>query len=444
MKKQSRDGYQQKYPIDDARQARLWQEHVQWVSGKQQWSMERPALPPRQETAQKTAQEESKIRNPWVENLPQPVPRRRHRVAWALLMAVAVVLSIGVYSLDLGRFSLEIGDPFAPAVSELEQEIQMELPTIEGGETRLQLAQTHGEALTAKEVYRKVNPAVVTVTGDLGNNKIAVGTGVLFTEDGFFITNAHVIDRISACTILTSNGKSYDAHLVGYDEERDLAVLKAIGATDLPVAEFGDSNAVEVGDKVYAIGNPLGLELRGTLTDGIISALDRDVHVDGHTLELIQTNAAINVGNSGGPLINEYGQVIGINTIKMSAGIGEVVIEGLGFAIPSHSVKRQANQILEFGKTLPDSSIGILVAPLAENNYQLQGLLIHSVTPGSCAETAGLRMGDVILEAEGVRTLQNSDLLDVRRELNPGDEMKLKILRGNEEIEVVLILDEAV
>ena len=162
-------------------------------------------------------------------------------------------------------------------------------------------------------------------------------------------------------------GKSYEAHLVGYDTKRDVAVLKAVDAKDLSVAEFGDSDKVEVGDWVYAIGNPLGMELRGTLTDGIISAVDRDVDVDGYTMELIQTNAAINEGNSGGPLINEYGQVIGLNTIKMSAGVGEVVIEGLGFAIPSRTVQRLGNQIMECGETIPDTAIGITVAPLTEN-----------------------------------------------------------------------------
>ena len=168
----------------------------------------------------------------------------------------------------------------------------------------------------------------------------SVGTGVILTEDGYIITNAHVIAGGTSCYVALADGSIFDAALVGYDAEQDLAVIKAQdtdgrAAQGLPAAEFGDSDALSVGDPVYAIGNPLGVELRGTLTDGIVSAINRDVDVDGVTMTLIQTNAALNNGNSGGPLINRYGQVIGINVMKM--GMDRLVHRECGGARLRHS-----------------------------------------------------------------------------------------------------------
>lgn len=243
--------------------------------------------------------------------------------------------------------------------------------------------------------------------------------------------------------ILLADDRRYEAQLVGYDQKRDVAVLKAIDAADLPTAEIGDSTRLVEGDKVYAIGNPLGLELRGTLTDGIVSAINRDVKVGDRTMTLIQTNAALNEGNSGGPLINEYGQVVGLNVVKMSAGIGETVVEGLGFAVPSETVAYLANQILEYGAPLPDTSLGITVYAIGEEDGEVCGLMVYEVIDGSCADQAGIRPGDVILSADGEATLKTADLLAVRRSHAPGDEMELTVLRGIETITVTVILDEA-
>ena len=198
-------------------------------------------------------------------------------------------------------------------------------------QVKLRYNESHGEALTIQEIYQKVNPSTVTVLTGNRDGSAMVGTGVIFTEDGYILTNAHVIAGGSECYVVLDTGEDYRACLLGLDEEKDLAVIK-IAASGLPSAEFGDSDALTVGDPVYAIGNPLGVELRGTLTDGIVSAINRDVYVDGVTMTLIQTNAALNNGNSGGPLINACGQVIGINTLKMS-GTGsdenEATVEGL-------------------------------------------------------------------------------------------------------------------
>ena len=222
---------------------------------------------------------------------------------------------------------------------------------------------------------------------------------------------------------------------------RDIAVLKAIDTVGLPTAELGDSNTLSVGDKVYAIGNPLGLELRSTLTDGIVSYIDRDVRIGGRTMTLIQTNAALNKGNSGGPLINEYGQVIGINAAKMSAGTGETGVEGLGFAIPTETAAYLANQILQYGHSLADTSLGITVQAIGEPGDEVQGVLVVTVNKGSCAEAAGVWPGDVITAADGQTVTTTSDLLAVRRSHSPDEEMELTILRGTDTLTVVVILD---
>ncbi len=314
------------------------------------------------------------IRNPWIDSLPRRARgSRRGLVIFLLLLALLLGVSI-LYGVLVGPpdyYDAHHGNDSAPLLSDGGMETS--IPTISGGSTRLVLTEEHGASLTAGEVFEKVNPSVVSVIAADGSGGASIGTGVLFTSDGFFLTNAHVIDGATDCTALLSDGRQYEAKLVGYDYMRDIAVLKAIDAVGLPTAELGDSNTLSVGDKVYAIGNPLGLELRSTLTDGIVSYIDRDVRIGGRTMTLIQTNAALNKGNSGGPLINEYGQVIGINSAKMSAGTGETGVEGLGFAIPTETAAYLANQILQYGHSLADTSLGITVQAIGEPGDEVQG-----------------------------------------------------------------------
>jgi serine protease Do len=295
------------------------------------------------------------------------------------------------------------------------------------------------EELSAQEVYEKMLPSVVTVAARQSSSTASIGTGVILTKDGYILTNAHVIEGGNDCTVILDTGDSYDAGLVGYDEGRDVAVLK-IDASDLTPADICDSGSLSVGEKAYAIGNPLGLELRGTLTDGIISAINRDVNVNGRTMTLIQTNAALNPGNSGGPLINSKGQVVGINTIKM--GSSSYTVEGIGFAIPSSEFVYLVNQILEYGYALPETKIGITVTP-AELDGGKQGLLVYSVETGSCADAAGIRQGDVITAADGRELSSSSELLELRRKHAPGDTMTFTVLRGKETLEISVTLDAA-
>lgn len=197
-----------------------------------------------------------------------------------------------------------------------------------------------------------------------------------------------------------------------------------------------------MGDKVYAIGNPLGYELRGTLTDGIVSAINRDVWVDGRTMNLIQTNAALNSGNSGGPLINGRGQVVGINTIKMSSAYSN--IEGLGFAIPSATIKRLVNDLLSVGEILPEPVLGVTVLSLGTRlGEELWGVEVQEVAQGSPAEAAGVRTGDYVVAAGGIAVSASKDLLRARRQYHVGEEMPMTLWRDGELVDVVLTLDQA-
>ncbi len=304
----------------------------------------------------------------------------------------------------------------------------------------LSVSRTQGDPLTAQEVYRRLNPAVVTVQC-LSGEGVSVGTGVIFSEDGYILTNHHVVRGGSECYVTLDSGYSMDVCFVAGDEDSDLAVLKVppgelmtVGA--LPFASFGDSEQLVVGDPVYAIGAPR--RLRGTLTNGIISAIDRDIEVEGRTMTLLQTNAALNSGNSGGPLISERGQVVGINVAKYMSDWNRDSVEGLGFAIPSAYLERIVNDLLKWGEVLPEPRLGIWV------QAGEPGLFVQSVDPDTAAEAAVVRAGDYIVAAQGQEMHTNQDLFRVRRTLYVGDKLTLTLLRDGETLEVTLELDEAV
>ncbi len=312
-----------------------------------------------------------------------------------------------------------------------------------GDGTRLRYAESHGSALSIQEIYARVNPCTVTVATALPGGGAIIGAGVIFTPDGYILTNAHVVSGGERCYVVLNTGKSFaDARLVGYDVQKDLAVIK-VDAYMLPTAEFGDSDALSVGDPVYAIGNPLGVELRGTLTDGIVSAINRDVKVDGVYMSLIQTNAALNSGNSGGPLINVYGQVVGINTMKMGSS-SAVSVEGLGFAIPISSAAWMVDELIAYGEIRGEPILGISVLrqyvtlPTGETALQ-----ILEIAPGSGAEEAGLRLNDCIVRADGEPMESVSDLLRARRRYFTGEALSMEIDRNGERMTVDVVLKEA-
>ena len=269
---------------------------------------------------------------------PQAAPAKKKKKGWVVFVILAAVLAaaVGLTALLVSIFSDDSpsvpDDGSAGSIVDISGSEHCLVPVSPPEPSvRMELAAPLETALTPAEVYRKVGPSTVTVLATNAAGTSSMGTGVLLTEDGYFITNAHVVSGAVSSMIILDTGVTYEAKLVGYAPERDIAVLKAQEAEGLTPAEFGDSDYCSVGETAYAIGNPLNLKLRATFTNGMISGLERQMELDGRTLTMIQTNAAVNNGNSGGPLINEYGQVIGIITMKMSRnGSGaEATVEGL-------------------------------------------------------------------------------------------------------------------
>ena len=259
------------------------------------------------------------------------------------------------------------------------------------------------------------------------------GTGVILTQDGYLITNAHVVAGAQSVRVILHDNRALPASLVGFDAVEDLAVLK-VEAEGLIPAEFGDSNALRIGEPVAALGDSLGY--RATFTDGIVSALDREVQVDDTKMTLIQTSAAINYGNSGGPLFNQYGQVVGINTVKIVSEDGSA--EGLGFAIPSRRVKYVADRLIA-GEEVRAGIFGFMVyRTLAEGG----GLELQSVERSSDAWAKGLRSGDVLLEANGVPITGLEVLTRLKLDLGAGDSVTLTYLRNGERYTVDVELIE--
>lgn len=289
----------------------------------------------------------------------------------------------------------------------------------------LTLAPMEGPELTAREIYERVSPSMVGIRVTAGDG-LHLGTGIIMTEDGYIVTNAHILSGGREAGVIFSNNSWAEALLVGYDGETDVAVLK-VDRQDLTPAVFGDSALLRVGDPAYAIGNPLGEELRGTMTSGIISAVDRVVDMDGQDMTLLQTNAALNSGNSGGALINAAGQVVGITNMKMMTQWE--TIEGLGFAVPSAIVKPVVDQIIAQGSYAGRPAVGVTVIDHFDFNNIPDGAEVFSVTAGTDAE-GKLYVGDVIVEANGEPVRCVNDLLRVRGQMAIGEELSLQVWTG--------------
>ena len=298
--------------------------------------------------------------------------------------------------------------------------------------------------LSLQQIYQQTIDSVVSIScvGPDGN---ITGTGVILSADGYIVTNAHVVDDAQSITVLLTNNQSHPAELVGADDFSDLAVLR-IDAENLSSAELGDSNALRVGDVVVAIGNPLGTELMGTMTDGIISAINRDVVSDGRTMTLIQTNAAMNSGNSGGPLINCYGQVIGINTMKIGTFTDKAGVEGIGFAIPSTTVKDIVEQLLTQGYVSGHPTLGISgegVSAFYQYYYRMPaGLYINHVDGSSSAAAAGIEAGDILISINGTRITSQDDLDFLLYAYEVGATVQVIIYRSGRQYSVNLTLTE--
>ncbi|MEW6724163.1 MAG: trypsin-like peptidase domain-containing protein [Bacillota bacterium] len=298
-----------------------------------------------------------------------------------------------------------------------------------------------GSAETAAAyVSERVAPAVVGIINKsyardlLGRTyeRISGGTGVIFDSNGYIVTNNHVIEGASELIVLLADGQRLPAQVVGADKATDLAVIK-VNAANLPVATFGNSDAVRVGELAVAIGNPIDIvEFQRTVTAGIISGLNRKLSYGERTFNLIQTDAAINPGNSGGPLCNARGEVIGINTLKLQGADRE----GLGFAIPINTVRTIVNQLVQYGRVIrPWLGVAVMdKATAARYNIQIaKGLYVGEVITGSPAAAAGVRPGDIILTIDGQAVNTVEELRAVLDTKKPGDRVSVVIVRSGRE-----------
>ena len=291
------------------------------------------------------------------------------------------------------------------------------------------------QVLTSNQIYDQVLPSVVCVTADQGNGSASVGSGVVLTQSGYIVTNFHIIQGgVSLNVSMLSSTANYDAKLVGYDEELDLAVLK-IEAQGLVPARLGSSDQLSVGDSVYAIGNPMGY-LHGTMTEGIISSPTRTIPVDGKDMNLLQTSAALNSGNSGGALTNAYGQVVGITSAKITGVENDTVIEGLGLVIPINDTIPFLNQMIHTGQSFRPS-LGILCQEVQMDDTS--GVYVVSTTADTPAHEVLLE-GDVILAANGVDTPTLYALTRVLNDTGVGNQVELSVLRDGGVLSISITL----
>ena len=306
--------------------------------------------------------------------------------------------------------------------------------------------------LTASEVYAQNVNSTVGITTSITTNYFgyqttaaAAGSGFILTQDGYILTNYHVVESSDSIKVTTYDGTSYDAQLIGYDESNDIAVLK-VDANDLTPVVLGDSDSVSVGDSVVAIGNPLG-ELTFSLTAGAISALDRPVTLSsGTTMNLMQTDCAINSGNSGGALFNMYGEVIGITNAKYSSSSSssEASIDNIGFAIPINQVRSIVESIIQNGYIIKPY-IGVSVSDVSSESqsYGLpQGAAVRSVVENSPAAEAGLQENDIITAANGDAITGSNDLVKLVKAASAGDTLELTVYRQGQTVTVTLTVGE--
>lgn len=387
------------------------------------------------------------------------------------LMAVVSVGSIGGYKLVTEKnaaapetsIAEQDDENISAPQTEAEAAAEAAVTTAASGEayhSMLELA-NKGSEMSVPDIVKKVKPSVVGVSSEfvidsgfsyLSGTSIGTGTGIVMSEDGYIITNAHVVvtseygTKITAkkVTVVLSDQSEHEAEIIGADTKTDLAVLKIdTEGVDLVPAEFGNSDELEEGELAVAIGNPLGFELYGSTTCGIISALNRTITTDNDSLSLIQTDAAINPGNSGGPLINSFGQVIGINSNKIVSS----QVEGIGFAIPINEAKPIIDDLINKGYVTGRPLIGITGEDINQRTaryYDIpEGIMVRFIEPGSAADEAGAKLGDIIVGIEGTAVKTMDELNDIKDKYSAGDTVTITVYRDGSELDLELTLGEA-
>lgn len=372
--------------------------------------------------------------------LPAGPPPKKRKWTKTILITVASLFAVAVIALaSIGAYTLI--NPAQPADTSTTTDAPVVSKT------------NSGNALSISEIAEKVSPSVVSIISTIPvadnfffgmeSEQQGTGSGIIMTADGYILTNAHVVSGATKIDVTLEDGTSHAASLVGADSQTDVAVLK-IEAKDLPAAEFGDSSSLKVGDEVVIIGNPLGTELTNTVQNGIVSYLDREISVDGQTRSFIQTNAGINAGNSGGPLVNAEGLVVGLNTAKVDSSVAE----GIGFALPINDVLPIANELIENGYIGGRPLIGISGQDMDERSAQYYsvptGVLVAEVTEGTGADKAGIEVQDIITKINGVEISSMDELNTEKDSYQVGDTITLTVYRhsSGETFEVKVVLGE--
>ena len=285
------------------------------------------------------------------------------------------------------------------------------------------------DGMAGEDIYKKVNPSVVSVISTTSEGT-GSGSGVIMSKDGYIITNNHVVEDAQSVSVQLSDGTSLDAEIVGTDEQTDLAVIKVTPTSDLTAAEFGDSDELEPGEYAYAIGSPGGVQFANTITGGRISAINRDLTVNDRVMTLIQTDASINNGNSGGALINKYGQVVGITSAKLSGNaFGSATVEGMGFAIPINTAKDVVDELIQNGYVSGRPSIGITGQNVESSDGKVSGVQVYSIDSRAKAASEGLQVGDVITAVDGTPTPNMDKVNEVKQDKKAGDKLTLSVYR---------------
>ena len=380
-------------------------------------------------------------------------PPKKAKTGWSGKAVVALALICSLLGGALGAGSVLWAEEF---FDEPDAKPQQNTTTLLEGDrenTVIDISKIDtGKLMSEAEVYAANVNSTVGITTSITTNfwgyqttSAASGSGFIFSADGYILTNFHVVEDSSAITVSMYDGKSYDAKLIGYDEGNDVAVLKVEAEGLVPVV-LGNSDNVNVGDSVVAIGNPLG-ELTFSLTSGAISAKDREITMStGSTMRLMQTDCAINSGNSGGALFNLYGEVIGITNAKYSSSSSGASIDNIGFAIPINKARSIAESIIEKGY-VAKPYVGISVATVSQEtqSYGLpQGAAVKEVTTDSPAAVAGLKVNDIITHIGGKEITGSSQLVSIIGESKAGDVLSLTVYRQGNTVEISLTVGEQI
>ena len=365
---------------------------------------------------------------------------------FAVVMSVLFALSLGLSAfLLVDRFSGRGNDNSLSASDQTGQESSLpeneNAPSLSIEDTPDGGTSTYADGgLSTEEIAAKVGTSVVGIEiydNDYPLEAVSSGSGIIMTEDGYIITNSHVVSGADGIVVILSDETEYAAMVVGIDSKTDLAVIK-VEAQGLPAAEFGDSDALKVGERIVAIGNPTGMNLAGSTTQGIVSGLQRSITLTNEetntaiTMEVIQVDAAINPGNSGGALINKYGQVVGINSAKVSS----TQVEGIGFAIPINTAKPIVDDLIQYGYVKGRVLLGITYQAISDVVGQMYGyipgLTVRSVDETMDAYAKGLRAGDVITKMDGIDVRDSDTVNEIMATKQPGDTITLTVIRRDQ------------